>query len=197
MIFYQNKQSGFSLVETLVAVSILMIVITGPMSISMRTAKSSSFASEQIEAFFLAQEGLELAQKGRDDLFLQYFNTTNNDPWGDFTNNTSGVYRDCYHTGTTGGCGLVWNPVTPTLLTTPVDCSTTLTSCLLYRTSTGRSKFTHVSAGNIATPFTRRIFFVASGDEVKITSIVTWRTGSIVADQKVEVSTYLYNVYDI
>lgn len=180
--------------ETLVAVSILMIVIVGPMSISMRSAKSSSFASEQIEAFFLAQEGLELAQKGRDDLFLQYFRTIapNLNAWSDFTN-TSGVYRDCYRAS---GCGLAWSPTVPGALTTPVDC-TTVSNCLLNRTTTGRSKFTHVAAGNTPTPFTRRVYFVASGDEVKITSTITWRTGSIVADQQVEVSTYLYNVYDI
>ena len=59
MIYLQDKQKGFSLVETLVAISILLIVIVGPMTISMSTAKSSSFASEQVQAFFLAQEGLE------------------------------------------------------------------------------------------------------------------------------------------
>ena len=41
MMFYQNKQSGFSLVETLVAISVLLIVVVGPMTISMRTAKST------------------------------------------------------------------------------------------------------------------------------------------------------------
>jgi prepilin-type N-terminal cleavage/methylation domain-containing protein len=54
-----HQQSGFSLVETLVAISLLLIMIVGPMAISAKTAKSTSFASEQVQAFFLAQEGLD------------------------------------------------------------------------------------------------------------------------------------------
>src|SRR3989344_1273934 len=95
MMFYQNKQSGFSLVETLVAISVLLIVVVGPMTISMRTAKSTSFASEQVQAFFLAQEGLELAHKGRDDLLLQNFAGTINNSWTRFTA-SNGTYQHCY-----------------------------------------------------------------------------------------------------
>jgi len=73
MIFNLNKQAGFSLVETLVSISILLLVIVGPMTITSRTAKSATFASEQVQAFFLAQEGVELAQKARSDLVLRKF----------------------------------------------------------------------------------------------------------------------------
>ena len=73
MIKNNSKQSGFSLIETLVSISILLIVIVGPMSISNNSAKGSSFSNEQVTAFFLAQEGAELAQKGRDDLVIKGF----------------------------------------------------------------------------------------------------------------------------
>lgn len=72
MIHY-SKQSGFSLVETLVAITILLVVIIGPMTISSSAAKSTSFASEQVTAFFLAQEGAELIEKARNDLLLEHF----------------------------------------------------------------------------------------------------------------------------
>jgi prepilin-type N-terminal cleavage/methylation domain-containing protein len=195
MMFYQNKQSGFSLVETLVAISILLIVIVGPMSISMRSAKSSSFASEQIQAFFLAQEGLELAQKVRDDILLNYINFggTNATPWAQFSN-TLGTYADCFNSN---GCGLQWHTSTAGALAVPVSCAT-VSNCLLHRSTAGRAWFTHTSGGaNVATPFTRRIYFTTgtTGDEVQVRSVVTWRTGSIVAEQRVEVDTYLYNIY--
>ena len=189
-----STQSGFSLVETLVAVTILLIVIVGPMKISSQAAKSSSFSSEQVTAFFLAQEGIELIEKGRDDLLLQNFAGSMAAPWGEFTKVTgAGPYRLCYNAT---GCGLTINQDSKGTLSTAKDCAT-LTNCLLYRDSTGpRSSFTHTVTA-IPTLYTRVITMVkiGAGDEVKVTSTVTWRTGSLKNSQTVSVETRLFNVY--
>jgi len=113
---YPNpNQAGFSLVETLVAITILLIIIVGPMKISSSTAKSTSFASEQIVASFLAQEGAELAQKTRDELLLLNFNNYNpQNGWESFSFDTfagttaqSKAYRFCYDEK---GCSLELDP---------------------------------------------------------------------------------------
>lgn len=196
MMYYHKKQSGFSLVETLVAISILLIVIVGPMGISMQTAKSSTFATEQIQAFFLAQEGMELAQKARDDIMLKYtqFGVGSvNNPWSQFTD-IAGTYLNCFNGA---GCGLEWDNSVAGALETVTSCSNP-DDCRIYRETSGRDWFGHSSAG-VATPFTRRIYFSVAGldptREVKVRSVVTWRTGSLVAEQKVEVESYLYNIY--
>ncbi|HMO77930.1 MAG TPA: type II secretion system protein [Candidatus Paceibacterota bacterium] len=202
MMFYQQKESGFSLVETLVAISILLIVIVGPMTISMQSAKSASFASEQVQAFFLAQEGLELAQKARDELLLNsnLFGGTETSPWGKFsTASAPNPYHLCHSSFV--GCGLIWNNTTPQNLAPAVDC-TIPANCRLHLRNTDqpsvRSHFSHTVTDSTPTPFTRRIYFesTSTGEAVKVRSVVTWRTGSIVAEQKVEVDTYLYNIYD-
>ena len=195
---YPHSQSGFSLVETLVAITILLVVIVGPMSISSSAAKSTSYASEQVIAFFLAQEGAEIAQKGRDNLLLRNFLDSSDgnylaDPWALFTDNTAtGVYRQCY---TTSGCGLELNTNTTGTLKNPIAC--TSTNCdLFFNDSSGRSRYTHVSTGGTDTAFSRIIFMSAVGDRsVRVVSRVYWRTGAQRALQQVEVETYLFNVY--
>ncbi len=190
MRFYNYKTDrGFSLVETLVAVSIVLIVIVGPMTLSSKTAKSSTFATEQIQAYFLAQEGLELAQKARDQYLLEYFENpvAMPDPWSSFDDD----YTTCSEAN---GCGLVWGG-TDGVLATPVSCSSD--NCKLYLSSSGRSRYTHTSAGNENTPFTRKIYFstTASNREIYVRSEVTWRTGSLIAKQSVVAETYLFNIY--
>lgn len=193
MKYYSSSQSGFSLVETLVAITILLVVIVGPMSISATAARSTSFSSEQVIAFFLAQEGAEIAQKVRDDLILDNFNlpADPSDGWLEFT--TGAAYINCFDPD---GCGLELNTDAVASLKAPVDCGSA--SCLLYYNAGGdRSRYTYSSAGAIATPYTRIIYFepTTSSDEIKVTSKVTWRTGSQRKPQEASVETYLFNVY--
>jgi len=194
MIYHVTKQSGFSLVEVLVAISILLLVIVGPMTMITRSNNATSFASEQSTAWFLAQEGLELAQKQRDDLLLEHFNNSGSrpNPWSDFTS-PSGVLGDCF-----GGrvCGLTIqsnsNPAVDV-----VDCST-MTNCklYLYLDSLNSVRPNYVHSSGATTPYTRVITMVETNPgQVKVTSTVTWRTGSLIAGQEVEAVTYLFNVY--
>ena len=192
-----SPQSAFSLVETLVAISILLLVMVGPMTISSSAAKSTSFSSEQVTAFFLAQEGAELVQKARDDLQLTYFAGINPDAWTDFTRTAAGgLYRLCYKDINPNGCSMTINTDSTGTLSNSVDCSTPGNCSLYLNSGTVRSKYTHSSAGNVLTPFTRRITLEnINANEVKIVSRVTWRTGSLRAEQKAEVETRLFNTY--
>ena len=192
------SQSGFSLVETLVSITILLIVITGPLAISSSAAKSSSFSSEQVTAFFLAQEGAELVQKARDDLLVPYFNATNPDPWADFTRTgNGGLYRNCYISVNVSGCDFtIVNDKIGSL--TLVNCMT-VANCLLYRdtaTNNLRSRYGHNSSNTASTPFTRVITLESvNANEVKVISKVTWRTGALRVQQEAVVETRLFNAY--
>jgi prepilin-type N-terminal cleavage/methylation domain-containing protein len=191
----QNCSKGFSLVETLVAIAILLIIIVGPMSIATNSANSTSFANQQVMAYFLAQEGLELAQKGRDDFLLNGFNNNNDEgsniAWDDFTTGT--VFSDCF-----GGdvCGLEIEEG-PNGDIQVIDCSN-VTDCRLHLTTATneRSQYTYDSSGEI-TDFTRVVTMeeISSNKDVLVTSEVSWRTGNQIAVQSTTATTYLYNVY--
>lgn len=57
---------GFTLIESLVAMTILITAILGPMSIAANGIASASYVRDQTTAFFLAQEGLEYIRNARD-----------------------------------------------------------------------------------------------------------------------------------
>lgn len=186
-----HTQAGFTLVETLVAITILMLVITGPMTISMATSRSTSYASEQVTAFFLAQEGAELAQKVRDEVLLPGMDDTPTPTnfWANF-NDVTGPYQHCF---AATGCGLELNTNTGATLKAVVNCAS---GCDLYYHSTGgRSRYTYTNVGTQPT-FTRTIRFTQVGaNDVEVVSTVTWRTGTIRKLQEVKVETHLFDVY--
>lgn len=188
-----SPQSGFTLIETLVSITILLIVIAGPLAITSSSAKSSAFSSEQVTAFFLAQEGVELVEKARNDLLLTNFATTNPDPWVDFTRINGGIYRNCYVSANPSGCDFTINRNSTLSLT---NCAS---GCELYLNAARnnlRSRYTHSPGNATLTPFTRVITLeLVNPNEVKITSKVTWRTGSIRASQEIIVESVLFNVY--
>jgi prepilin-type N-terminal cleavage/methylation domain-containing protein len=72
-----HSQQGFSLIETLIAVSVLMMAIAGPLSIASRGLASARFARDQIIAFHLAREATELIRNKRDE------NVFSGDDWLD------------------------------------------------------------------------------------------------------------------
>lgn len=57
----KERKEGFSLIETFVAITILIIAVIGPMTLFSRAIADGIFAKNQVIAFYLAQEGLELA----------------------------------------------------------------------------------------------------------------------------------------
>lgn len=63
----KKKNKGFTLIEALVAITILTISIAGPITIASRGMTSAMFARDQITAFYLAQEAVEFIRNKRDE----------------------------------------------------------------------------------------------------------------------------------
>jgi len=61
-----NLRSGFTLVETMVAISLLTIAIIAPMTLTTQSLSSAYYARDQITAFHLAQEAIESVRHARD-----------------------------------------------------------------------------------------------------------------------------------
>jgi prepilin-type N-terminal cleavage/methylation domain-containing protein len=65
-----STQKGFTLVETLVAIFVLTLSITGPLFIAQQSFTSAATARDRTTASFLAQEGAEYIRSVRDHNYL-------------------------------------------------------------------------------------------------------------------------------
>lgn len=66
----QKTETGFTLIEALVAVSIMTISIAGPLYTASRAIVAAQNARDQLTASYLAQEGIEYVRMMRDNAYL-------------------------------------------------------------------------------------------------------------------------------
>ncbi|TXI13741.1 MAG: hypothetical protein E6Q68_01005, partial [Polynucleobacter sp.] len=73
-IFHTRNQKGFTLIETLISTTIIMLVILGPLSVAISSSAYAKNTKDTIISVYLAQEGLELLRFKRDSIFLECLN---------------------------------------------------------------------------------------------------------------------------
>lgn len=62
----QKNNQGFTLLEALVAVSILMVAVSAPITIAQRGLSSAIYSKDQMVATYLAQDAIEYIKNLRD-----------------------------------------------------------------------------------------------------------------------------------
>jgi prepilin-type N-terminal cleavage/methylation domain-containing protein len=70
---YRKKETnkGFTLLEVLVAILLLALAVTGPMTIAQSSLRAAFFARDQVVALYLAQDAVETIKNIRDDTVLE------------------------------------------------------------------------------------------------------------------------------
>ena len=159
----QKLVSGFTLIETLVAISILMLAVTGPVYFASESLKAATYAKDQITAFYLAQDAFEQIRG------LRVNNIANNSPW---LNGISGV------------CDSLCK-IDPYVTSTPVACGS---DCGKIKKTAGGMYGYGSNSDWTDTPFNRSIKVEPtetdsgtppSTTEVKVTVTITWKSGTI------------------
>lgn len=194
-----HNQKGFTIIETLVAISILVLAITGPLAIVAQALRSSYFSRDQMTAFYLAQEAIEYIRNVRDENAIKY--PTNPDMWLSGIEKPTDVSSptqqlNCINDpqSTINKCGLVRTAAAAYGF---VQCDSTGCAPLNYDTTTGLFG-TSVSTGTLA-PFSRTIYInkveraggIESNKEVIVTVEIKWRSGG--SDNVFKVEEHLTN----
>jgi len=189
--FLKSKQNkGFTLVETMVAISILMLAILGPLSIVSAGLRNAFQARDQITAYYLAQEGIEYVRSTRDYNYLTTIGGTPQD-WLYNLNNcrsSDGV-----------GCIIdtpIWFSEGSGVVTSCTGGGGACTNSTLYFDEEGR--YTHSAGiGSVLTNYGRYVTITPIGDnyetEVTITSTVTWKGAT--GQKTFVLSEQLFNLY--
>ncbi len=172
---FQRKSGGFSLVEVLVGASVLIISVTGTLSIIARNVSSAAIAAERVTAFYLAQEALEYVRGVRDNNAitgnswlngLEVCMETEGSPCMIDVNAAAAPVSDC--------AGTIANPA----------CNP-----LLLRESDGVYNYD----SGTPTVFTREVVIkdIAAGEEVRVNATVKWPQGLVT--RSFTISGHLFN----
>lgn len=153
--------SGFTLVETLIAISIFSFSIVSLMTFLSQGIFNTNYAKNKIIAEYLAQEGIEYVRNMRDTDMLYPVNGN----WSAFTTEMN----KCLVANTCGFDVTVSPPST-------MLCATH-NACKVYTNST--NGYYTINSSDVYSGFTRTIqATVINANEVKIISSVKWSQGS-------------------
>lgn len=169
------KNSGFTLVETLVAIAIFTMSILALISILASGISNTNYAKEKMTASYLAQEGIEYMRNMR-DTYVLYNAAGAQAGWDAF--NTKLVNSSCT---LSSGClfsdqNMDYNSHSQQMATVQVlfSCGSPC-SPLKYDSSTGKYGY----ASGVASSFTRKITATAvDANQIKVSSTVSWTQGS-------------------
>mgnify|MGYP001567717758 FL=1 len=171
--YCKSKCRGFTLVETLIAISIFTVSLLGIMSVLASGIADTNYAKRKMTATYLAQEGIEYIRNMRDTAVLY----GSGNPWAQFKSDFSSCNNE------SNACGLDMPPfnVSP-------SCSS---GCKLYVNNGG---YDTDSSGDDS-GFVRKIWAdeITPNEEIKIFSKVEWTQGS--GTKSVTFSENLYNWY--
>ena len=176
------SKKAFTLIETLVAIFILTVAVTGPMSAAQSSLKASFLARDQVVAYYLAQDAIEGIKNLKDKKAL------NGDDWLDIVpsnciNGSDGTtHMQCnfnsYDNEDWDVCGDDQN----------------ILQCDYMKLENGIYKYDSSEGDN--SRFKRSVFLyetVSNPDEIEVNVIVEWRTNLFLTDKRIKAQENIYN----
>lgn len=179
-IIKEKGDRGFTILETLVAIFILVLSITGPMVFAQSGLRTAFLARDQITSFFLAQDAIETIKNMRDNNALSGSNN-----WLD------GIFL----------CDENIDPTCLVSIDTALEDGPEVTVCSsgtcpkLKTDTSGRFGYGFSINDSSDSRFTRNIYLteVVDGAELQIVVEMTWTSNVRVGDSRIVVQENIFN----
>lgn len=183
-----GKQKGFTVLESLVAIFILSLSISGVFTAVQRSLSQTIIAKDEVKAFYLAQEAIEIIRNKRDTNQLARINGNSiGTPW--LSGLASGASDPCYFGDICMVDIVTFNPVNNTGF---VKCGNIWGSCGQNLRQDPTTFLYQYSTGN-PTNFSREIkLHQISAHEIVVTVRVSWSKG--IFTRAYETKTHLFNL---
>jgi prepilin-type N-terminal cleavage/methylation domain-containing protein len=186
------KNQGFTIVESLVAISILTVSILATYTAVQGSLKSSNVAKDKITAFYLAQEAVEFIKNLKDENSLHdtycistgLCSTVN---WLHGLSETTG--DSCWY----GGGGVSQKTCTVDIFTKNISqCAGGAGTCSNLNQNSTTGAFSYTSgAGWVASNFKREVqISPISSKEVEIVVTMSWNTGGLAKSFQIKESLF-------
>ncbi len=162
---FKNHNKGFTLVESLVAISILSLSIAAAFTAVQKGIQSSTIARDQVTAFYLVQEAMEFVRNKRDENALRLIS------------GASINWRTGFASLATDPCGFGKTCTVDAPLGTFANCPGGSGTCPVLRQDPVSYLYGYTPAWT-PTSFRREIrMSLAAADEVVVTISINWTTG--------------------
>ena len=178
--------------ETLIAISLLLLAITGPMVFAQNALRAAFNSRDQVTAYYLAQDAIEFVKNVRDH------NILSNSPENWITG-----FEDCETIGNentseiSGGCSVD----TSTGQGEIKQCVNGQIGCLgskddasedIHLKISGTGIMGHSSSGSDSI-FSRTVYVDGTSESAKITVRVRWKSHENIGVREITVVEYIYN----
>lgn len=183
-----QAKGGYSLVEVLVAITVLLVALVAPLTIAYSGLKRANVSKEQTQAIFLAQEGIEAVMRLRENSALS----------ASGFDNLAAVWSTNMGTAASrcsSKCGVLISDAAPISASSFYACNSTNCSFRFYEGAA--VPFKQGASGGTETAFVRELTLTPSQSPainafVRVRSEVRWGSG---AAEKVVLESYVYNTY--
>ena len=173
-----RAQRGFTLIETMVAISLLTVAIVAPMLLTVQSLKSAYYSRDQVTAFHLAQEALETVHAKRDSNILKIAAGQAVNIFEGLPSFSGAAFKIEGSTGAMSSCG--------------GPCPPLQTDGTLYNYTGGtNTNFTRTVTACYVHPSPSALCDGTPQDEVRVSVTVSWQTGSY-QQRSISISEDLY-----